>query len=379
MEQDKLTYQNRPLRLTYVADVLNVHTKKWVQYFLDRGCEIKIVSYRHGDIPGTETYVHSVQPIGIFTVPVIKQVYTASDYAKVKSIMKWADIVHAHFIYRYRFNYLYNGLDRLVVSTWGKDVIRDTEEAEPQREKFWKKYVLKRANVITATTEFLKEATKSYAPKGREIHVVPFGVDLDAFNPAKIPPHERSEDEPYRIGFLKHLRTKYGPDVLIDATLILRDRGYNIRVLMAGEGEDEEELRSHAKKIGVGRIVDFVGRVPHEEVPAFLGNLDLFCMPSRWHSESFGVAAIESQAMQVPVVATNVGGVPEAVEDGVGGILVEPENPEAVADAIGELLDNPEKRREMGRQGREYVSRLYDWKNNAMEMEKLYLQLLAGK
>jgi len=309
------------------------------------------------------------------TIPGLKQIHTLSDYMKVKSILAWADIVHVHFIYRFRFNYVFRGLERLVVSTWGKDIIRDTDEPEPKSEAYWKSFVLRQATILTATTHFLADATREYSPPGKEITVIPFGVDLDVFDPAKYP--ARAPDaQPQRIGFLKHLRTKYGPDTLIEAARVIRDRDFNIRVLLAGVGEDEDELRKLARDRGVHRIVDFVGRIPHEEVPAFMASLDVFCMPSRWESETFGVAAVEAEAMKVPVVATTVGGVPEAVQDGVTGILVPPDDPLAVSDSICTLLKNPEKRKSMGKAGRKFVGENFDWKENAGRMRDIYERLI---
>jgi len=377
MDDGKLTYHGRPPRLTYVADAWNVHTHRWVGYFRQLGCEVRVISYRDWEIPGVEVYVHSLPPAGIMKVPGFRQFHTLSDYMKVKSILAWADIVHVHFIYRFRFNYVYKGLAKLVVSTWGKDIVRDTEEPEPKSEVYWKSFVLKQATVLTATTHFLADATRQYSPAGKDIEVIPFGVDLEIFDPSKFP--SRAYDaQPQRIGFLKHLRTKYGPDTLIEAARIIRDRDFNIRILLAGVGEDEDDLRKLARDRGVHRIVDFVGRIPHEEVPAFMASLDVFCMPSRWESETFGVAAVEAEAMAVPVVATTVGGVPEAVQDGVTGILVPPDDPLAIADSICLLLRDPEKRMSMGKAGREFVKEKYDWRENAGRMKRIYERLLKS-
>jgi len=375
-KDNRLTFQGRPLRLTYVSDAMNVHTHRWVGYFRDLGCEVKVISYRDWEIPGVEVYVHSLPPTGLSKVPPFKQFHTLSDYAHVRKMLAWADIVHVHFIYRFRFNIVYRGLPRLVVSTWGKDIITDSDEPEPKSEVYWKKFVLNQATVLTATTHFLAEETRKYSPEGREIHVIPFGVDLEKFNPANCP-RKDPDEQPFRIGFLKHLRTKYGPDTLIEATKILRDRDYNIRAILAGVGHEEEDLRRLARSIGVGRIVDFVGRVPHEEVPAFMANLDVFVMPSRWESETFGVAAVEAEAMEVPVVATKVGGVPEAVDDGKSGILVAPDNPEAIADAVAGLLDDPAARQKMGEHGRKFVRENYEWIENASRMRVIYENLLS--
>jgi glycosyltransferase involved in cell wall biosynthesis len=80
--------------------------------------------------------------------------------------------------------------------------------------------------------------------------------------------------------------------------------------------------------------------------------------------------------MEIPVVATIVGGVPEVVRDGITGILVETRNSEQLATAIIELIENPEKRREMGKEGRKYVLSHYRWEDNAALMDDLYKSVL---
>jgi glycosyltransferase involved in cell wall biosynthesis len=260
------------------------------------------------------------------------------------------------------------------VSTWGKDIVPDTDAPEPRSDVYWKRFILAQATVITATTYFLADATRKYAPPKKDILVIPFGVDLDLFDPS-INPRQRDKTQPFRIGFLKHLRMKYGPDTLIEATRILRDKGYKVRTILAGEGEDEDKLRRLARDIGVGGITDFVGRIPHEEVPPFLAGLDVFCMPSR--QESFGVAAVEAEAMELPVVATRIGGIPEAVKENESALLVKPDDPVALAEAIARLLDDPAMCARMGKAGREYVKQNYDWRENAGRMEQIYRSLIA--
>lgn len=373
MSPELMTYKNRPLRIVFAADARNVHTHKWVEYFLDRGCEIRIISYREWSIPGVEVYVHSIPPRGLMAIPPFRQVYTASDYARVRSILRWADIVNVQFIYRFRFNIVYKGLPRLVVSAWGSDILGVFGKEEAKEEAYWKSYVLKEATELVALSNYLADAMKRYIPTEKVIHIIPFSVDMEKFDPSKYPVKHES-DKVFRIGFVKGLRKIYGPDTLIETTRVLRDRGYNIRTLLAGDGEDAEDLRSLAREKGVHRIVDFLGRIPNDEVPAFLAGLDVSCMPSR--SESLGVAAIESEAMEIPVVASNVGGIPEAVQDGVTGILVPPNDPVALADGIAALLDDPGKRHAMGKAGREYVMDRFDWLNNAGKLADLFESLL---
>ncbi|MCX6645488.1 MAG: glycosyltransferase [bacterium] len=373
MDTKPLTYKDRPLRIVFAADARNVHTHKWVRYFLDRGCEIKVISFREWEIPGAEVYVHSIPPTGIASIPPFRQIYTASDYSHVRSILKWADIVNVQFIYRFRFNMVYKGLPRLVVSTWGSDILGVFGQEETKEEAHWKKYILDQATELVALSKFLAGAMRKYLSKERKIHIIPFSVDMEKFDPAKYP-RKPANEEVFRIGFVKGLKKIYGPDVLIEATRVLRDRGYNIRTILAGDGEDLEELRTLARERGVHHLVDFLGYVPNDEVPSFLASLDVSCMPSR--SESLGVAALESQAMEIPVVASRTGGIPEAVLDGLTGILVTPGDPVALADGIASLLDNPAKRQEMGKAGRRFVRERFDFQINAGKLAELFEGLL---
>ena len=373
MTAQPLIFKGHPLRITYVADALNVHTQRWVTHFLKRGCECKVVSYRHGIIPGAEVYVHSLPSRGAWRFPLLKQIHTHSDYSRIRAMLKWSDIVHVHYIYRYRFNILFKGIKHLVVSTWGTDVIPEEGKPRSKGEIFWQKFILKEASIITATSNYLANETAKFAPPNKPIRIIPFGVDLSIFNPDLFP-GRMPEDRPFRIGFLKHLRFKYGPDILIEATKLLRNEGLPVRTIIAGEGEDETLLRNRAKELGVAKLVDFVDRIPHEEVPAFMASLDVFCMPSR--QESFGVAALEAQAMRLPVVATMVGGIPETVKDGVTGILVRPGDPKALAEAISSLLKNPRLRLQMGEAGRKFVQENFDWNDCTAKMEEVYNSLI---
>ena len=103
---------------------------------------------------------------------------------------------------------------------------------------------------------------------------------------------------------------------------------------------------------------------------------DLFVAPSR--IESYCVAAVEAQAVGVPVVATAVGGLPGVVLDGTTGTIVPPEDPTAMAEAIAALLDDAPLRLKLGQAARAHVCTHHAWDENVSRMEALYAQLLAG-
>jgi glycosyltransferase involved in cell wall biosynthesis len=104
--------------------------------------------------------------------------------------------------------------------------------------------------------------------------------------------------------------------------------------------------------------------------------MNIFVMPSVYESETFGIAAIEAQAMGVPVIATKVGGIPEAVKDGITGILVPPRDPKSIAEAILKLISDKSLMESMSCEGPRFVAENFDWQKNAGRVEELYESLL---
>jgi glycosyltransferase involved in cell wall biosynthesis len=149
----------------------------------------------------------------------------------------------------------------------------------------------------------------------------------------------------------------------------------NARLLLAGDGPERRSLERLAARLGLVDRVEFTGEVPHDHVPQTLARMDVFAMPSTW--EGFGVAALEAAAMELPVVASNVHGIPDVVEDGVTGILVPPKDVAALSQAILRLLRDPDEQCRMGRAGREFVAARYSWADNARRMEALYNSLIG--
>ena len=136
------------------------------------------------------------------------------------------------------------------------------------------------------------------------------------------------------------------------------------------------DYRHLAGRLNLESKTRFCGYIEHEDIPAFFSGLDIFVMPSISDGESFGVAALEASATGLPVVASRVGGVPEVIDDGVTGFLVERGNVVQLADAICKLIPNAGLRRTMGLAGRKLVESRYDWQDNLEEMQNLYLDMM---
>jgi N-acetyl-alpha-D-glucosaminyl L-malate synthase BshA len=146
------------------------------------------------------------------------------------------------------------------------------------------------------------------------------------------------------------------------------------KLVMIGDGPDREPAEALARTRGVEKDVLFLGK--QNGIKEKLGQADLFLLPSQL--ESFGLAALEAMACEVPVIATNVGGVPEVIEHGVDGYLVEPGDVKTAAKYAIELLSRPDRGREMGHLARANAKKKFCANDVIPMYESYYEQVLAS-
>ncbi len=367
------------LRLLIVADSSTTHTVRWAQWAAGAGAKVTVLSPFSDPIEG----VSVVEFPGKVWYRKIPKLRTALGYLAFKRLIRRLDpqLIHFHFVCESGRAWYWDKIKvPMVASTWGQDVVFDGPP-DPRIVRGLRTS-LRQSRWITATTYMLARETAKFVPEGRPIHVIPFGVDLARFplqrDPAEIAGRING-NAPVVLGFVKWLKPKYGPDVLIEAFARIHAARPNTKLVLAGRGEMQGQLEARVKQLGLGGCVEILGRVDHAKVPTLIRSFDIMVMPSVYESETFGVAAIEASASGVPVVATRVGGVPEAVIDGRTGLLVRPRDVEGLARACIELIDSPEQRREMGLAGRRFVEKYYQWPSNTELMARVYRAALEGK
>ena len=207
---------------------------------------------------------------------------------------------------------------------------------------------------------------------------IPSAVDPGRLRPTRARDELRRDlgldpDEDVLLTLASLVRRK-GLDVLVDALPRLRSKR-RYRLLVAGDGPERAALEERARDRGVAERVRFLGA--RADKADLLAACDVFVLPSR--REGLGVAALEAMAAGRPVVATRVGGLGEAVVDGVTGLLVAPEDPSALAAALTRLCDDAELARAYGAAGPERVARGHLPEQMVAAYEELYLEVLDGK
>ena len=144
-----------------------------------------------------------------------------------------------------------------------------------------------------------------------------------------------------------------GLDDLIEATAQLRHTFADLHLVVVGGGDDLPRLRKLATNAGTSEAVDFLERLPQEELAACYANADVFALPST--GEGFGLVFLEAMAFAQPIVASACGGTMDVVIDGVNGLLISPHDNASLIDSLGRLLRDDSLRATLGRNGAEMV------------------------
>jgi glycosyltransferase involved in cell wall biosynthesis len=175
------------------------------------------------------------------------------------------------------------------------------------------------------------------------------------------------------IGTIASLTSKKGHEFLLRAVATLRDRGVASTLVLAGDGPERPRLEALTQQLGLAGRVHFLGAVP--QAADVLAAIDVFVLPSL--VEGLPLALLEAMRAGKAVIATAVGGVPEAVTAGVNGLVVAPGDDAALADAIASLAASPERRLELGRRAKETADREFTERVYVDALANLYHELLA--
>lgn len=182
------------------------------------------------------------------------------------------------------------------------------------------------------------------------------------------------------IAFVGTVCARKGLDDLRIAMLRLRDEGgaTPVHLTIVGDGRQEgpnvfEQVQKDYANSDLDDLVTFTGALPASEVRSVLAKADIFCLPSHW--EGLPLSLLEAMAAGSAIVATTVGDIPEVLEHGDVGILIEPQQPAQLADALRRLLDDPQERARLGTVARERVRRDFDRSAMARRILEIYREL----
>ncbi|MBU6231431.1 MAG: glycosyltransferase family 4 protein [Patescibacteria group bacterium] len=231
---------------------------------------------------------------------------------------------------------------------------------------------LRRADRVTAISRYLSDRAKGHGFRG-EPAIIPNAVDLGLFTKK---PNERE------IEALKgNMGKKHGDIFLVTTSRLVEKNAVgdiiealaylpaNVKLIVIGSGDLESKLRSQVAGRGLQDRVQFLGFIPHKELPPYLHISDIFVRPSL--SEGLGNSFLEAMAAGLPVIATPVGGIKDFLRDGETGLFCEPGNPRSIAQKAEKLIKDAESRDYMVERARKMVEERYDWTGVAEKMRRV--------
>jgi glycogen(starch) synthase len=238
------------------------------------------------------------------------------------------------------------------------------------------RWTLRNASALTAVSDdCVAHALRAGAPR-EKTHLIMNGADLRRFSPTQDGAQPDIGYGPKMIFACRQLFPRKGIRFLIQAVARLRPRHPDIRLVVAGDGFERADLESLTRELGVEDITTFLGWVANRDLPPYYRSCAVSAIPSL--EEGFGIPAAEAMGCEAPVVASDAGGLPEVVQDGVTGFVVSKGDAAALADAIDKLLADPGLRHRMAKASRARALQLFDWERTAERFEALYDRLLTA-
>lgn len=229
-----------------------------------------------------------------------------------------------------------------------------------------RKRIFSRVNGFFPVSRYTANVLRKDGVPEDKIHIVGNGTDPRHFRPrdtAELRREMGAEDKKV-IFTICRLVPRKGIDLVLHALQRLKRERGDLLYLVGGTGADEGRLRALTDELDLNGEVRFLGRVDGKRLPEYYSLADVFVMPAREQPpdvEGFGIVFLEASACGVPVIGSRSGGIPDAIQEGETGLIVEEGSVDALTDALRTLLDDPGQARRMGERGRRHVQEHATW------------------
>ncbi len=347
-----------------------------------RGHEVHFISFtlpfRLAHDPIDNVFFHEVQTLRYDVLP--SDLYGIALASKIVQVVQnnGLDIVHVHYAVPHAISAFMarSSLDKryhpfkVVTTLHGTDIT-----LVGRAPSFFPiaAYAINQSDAVTTVSQWLKDETVREFGIKRPIDVIPNFVDVEKFRRG-LTPCKRSALAPRGENILLHISNFRPVKRVTDVVEIfarVRERTPAVLV-MVGDGPERDSASQRARDLGVSDAVRFLGK--KDNIELFMSCADVFLLPSEY--ESFGLAALEAMACELPVVASNGGGLPEVIEHGRTGFLAEMGNVAEMADRVLEVLANPEQAAAIGTQARRSVHEHFLPDSVIPQYERLYERVL---
>lgn len=369
------------MRICYIADGVSLHTRRWVNYFAQKGHEVHLISSRFTQ--GYEGYDERIKTYPLIRLP---QIWRVSSYVsgmlwpiQVRSLLARIkpDVLDAHFIIVNGYLAAFSGFHPLILTAWGSDILIAPEQNPIHG--FLAKQSLKRADCVICVSSALKGEIVKLGSYPDKVKITPIGVNTEMFSPQKrraIPGLGIPDSAPVVISMRK-LLPLYDVETLVKAIPLVLEEVPETRFIIAGEGGQQGYLERLAASLNVIDNVRFVGQIPHEEIPQYLASANVYVSTSL--SDGASISLLEAMSNSLAPVVTDIPANQPWVKDGENGFLFPARDHKMLAARITVLLKDDKAASKFGKISRNIVRERANHEKEMVRVEEIYREVIRTK
>ena len=362
------------LRLAYLADPNSIHSRRWLDWFVEHGHEVHLVDPFDTTITAGLDPRIEVERVTLPTGPPVVGLLRRRRALRRAIHRIDPDVVHAHFVRRFGWQAALAGFHPLIVSPWGSDLLQVRRRSI--RTRWWNRFALRSADLVTVSSEGMRAAAVRAGARPSRVELVHHGVDTARFAPSAAP-----RDAPPRVLSIRAVAPLYHHETVIEAIARLAAQGIRPELVLVRMGDAEllGRLEALARQRGIGDQLTVLDRVEHEALPDLYRSGDV--LVSVPETDSFPVTLLEAMACGLPAVVSDLPAVTPVYGpiDPVARELVVPVgDPDATARALRRALElDRDERARLGERLRAFVVETADYDAHMRRMEALYRSLAA--
>lgn len=377
------------MRLCFIGHPQSVHTQRWLQYFVDRGHDVHLITYAPAALAVPGLIVHPLMagpparpssaaadtapgglydrvrqrlPYGLRTLRVGMQWLVRGLRRTVRAIHP--DILHGHFVIDYGWYAALAGYAPLVVSTWGSDVLLHPRRSVISRQIVG--YTLRHSQLVHALSRDLADAVRAFGVPQERVLVAPLGVED---NWLTIRAMSVTPDRPVLVS-TRVFHEVYNLPTLLRAVDHVRRRHPGVRLRLTSDGPLRGQLEALVAELGLHPHVEFLGWLSRDRLRAAIAGADIYVSTS-W-SDGSSVSLLEAMAAGLTPVVSDIPGNREWITHGENGLLADPHDVESVARALEQAITQPDWRRSVAQRNAAVIRERALWSTQMQRVEQAY-------
>jgi glycosyltransferase involved in cell wall biosynthesis len=304
------------MRILFLAGAASYHTKRWVDYFVDRGHQCFLISLERGAPTKADEFFIKSRILPSF----LKYPLSVRKVKKIAEEIK-PDLINAHFVPAYGLVGALLGRHPLVVSTWGSDILISAKKSFLHRLRA--KYVLSKADLVTTDAKVLTQAVLDLGVDEKRVIQNPMGVDRELVvegEKRKSDSSFRDENKTFVILSNRRLEPVYDLATLLKAVpLVIKQAKRKVRSVIVGQGSQKKKLMRLVRDLNLEEYVEFKGELSRRELIGCYKDSDIYVSTSL--SDSTSVSLLEAMALGPIPIVTDIPGNREWIEDRENGFL----------------------------------------------------------